>query len=88
MLNDGSKWHWQPMGLPRRCPGMSQISLSLAVTHDGWFREPAIKHVDVALRLWWRHLQRHQPLIVEIMDWTIAGGVALALVAAELIANA
>ena len=53
---------------------MTQLSSSLAATHDGWFREPAIKHVDVALRLWWRHLQRHQPLVVEIIDWAIAGG--------------
>jgi hypothetical protein len=67
---------------------MTQLSSSLAATHDGWFREPAIKHVDVALRLWWRHLQRHQPLVMEIIDWAIAGGVALALVAAGLIANA
>jgi hypothetical protein len=67
---------------------MAQLSSSLAATHDGWFREPAIKRVDVALRLWWRHLERHQPLVVEIIDWAIAGGVALALVAAGLIANA
>jgi hypothetical protein len=67
---------------------MNQVSSSLAATHDGWFREPAIKRVDVVLHLWWRHLQRRQPLLVGLLEWTMAAGLALALVAAELVINA
>jgi hypothetical protein len=67
---------------------VSQVSSSLAATHDGWFREPAIKRLDVALHFWWRHLQRRQPLLVDLLEWTTAAGLALALVTAELIINA
>ena len=67
---------------------MSQVSSSLAATHDGWFREPAIKRADVVLHLWWRHFHRRQPLLVDMLEWTIAAGLALALVTAELIINA
>lgn len=64
---------------------MSEVSSSLAATHDGWFREPAIKRVDVVLHLWWRHFQRRQPILLDLLEWTLAGGLALALVTAELI---
>jgi hypothetical protein len=67
---------------------MSAFSTSLAATHDGWFREPAIKHVDIVVRLWWRHLQRHRPVVVDLVEWTAAGVVAIALVVAELIVSA
>jgi hypothetical protein len=67
---------------------MSQVSSSLAATHDEWFREPAIKRLDVVLQLWWRHLQRRQPLLVELLEWTLAGALALVLVTAELIVSA
>jgi hypothetical protein len=67
---------------------MNQVSSSLAATHDGWFREPAIKRVDVVLHLWWRHLQRRQPFLVDLLEWTMAAGLALTLITAELIITA
>jgi len=67
---------------------MTGLSSSLSATHDGWFREPAIKHVDVMLRLWWRHLQRHHPLVVDVLEWSVAAALALTLVTVELIVSA
>ena len=67
---------------------MNQVSSSLAATHDGWFRGPAIKRVDVVLHLWWRHLQRRQPFLVDLLEWTMAAGLALTLITAELIITA
>jgi hypothetical protein len=67
---------------------MTQISSALAARHDYWSREPAVKHVAVALQLWWRHLQCHHPILIELLEWTTAATVALALVTAELIVGA
>jgi hypothetical protein len=44
--------------------------------------------MDVALQLGWRHLQRHHRILVELLEWTIAATVALALVTAQLIVSA
>lgn len=64
---------------------MSHPSMSLAVTHDHWFEEPAIRHAGPALQLWWRHIQRYHPAMVETFEWAGAGTIAAALLLAQLI---
>jgi hypothetical protein len=65
---------------------MAELS-SIAVTHDGWFREPAIRHFNVAALLWWRHIRRHQPWVVNCLEWTVAAALAVILVTTELIVS-
>jgi hypothetical protein len=67
---------------------MTQLTMSLAATHDHWREERAFRHVAAATQLWWRHISRHHPVVVEIAEWSGAVATAVALLVAELIANA
>jgi hypothetical protein len=67
---------------------MTQLTFHLAATHDRWFHEPAVKHVFPALKLWWKHLSKQHPIMVEALEWTGCSAVAVGLLFGTLIANA
>ncbi|MBN8990743.1 MAG: hypothetical protein J0H42_21065 [Rhizobiales bacterium] len=67
---------------------MTQLTMSLAATHDHWTTEPVLKHAGAAARLWLRHLRRHRPLLVDVAEWSFAATIASCLVVLELFANA
>jgi hypothetical protein len=67
---------------------MTQLTFQLAATHDRWFHEPAVKHVFPALKLWWKHLSKRHPIMVDVLEWTGCSAVAVGLLVGTLIANA
>jgi len=74
--------------LRRRFQSMTHITHQRAATHDHWFDEPAGLHAVPALRLWWRHFAKHHPMLVDAIEWTGSGVLALGLLFGTLIANA
>jgi hypothetical protein len=66
---------------------MTLLSYQLAATHDHWLEEQAASHAIPALKLWWRHFVRQHPIVADTLEWVACGFLALALLAAELIAN-
>jgi hypothetical protein len=67
---------------------MTHLTLQLAATHDHWFEEPAAKHAFPALKLWWKHFSKQHPIIVDGLEWTGCGVVAVTLLFGTLIGNA
>jgi hypothetical protein len=67
---------------------MTHITPQLAATHDHWFDESAASHMLPALRLWARHFTKHHPIIVEALEWSSAGLLAISMLLGTLIANA
>ena len=67
---------------------MTHLTLQLAATHDHWFEEPAAKHVFPALKLWWKHFSKQHSIIVDGLEWTGCGVVAVTLLFGTLIGNA
>jgi hypothetical protein len=69
---------------------MTSLTPRLATTHDRWFNEPAIKHAIPSLQLWWHHLARRDPfdgpVLLEAMEWTATGAIALLMLVCELVA--
>ena len=67
---------------------MTQLTMNLAATHDHWADEPSLRHAGAGIKLWWRHLNRHHPLVVDIAEWCGAAAIAAAMLIAQLIVNA
>jgi hypothetical protein len=67
---------------------MTQLTLQLAATHDHWFEQTAARHAVPALKLWWRHFAKQHAVIVDGIEWTGCGILAIGLLVGTLIANA
>ena len=71
---------------------MTHLTLRLAATHDHWFEHPASKRAIPGLQLWWHHFaKKHSSshtVLLEAMEWSGAGVIALLILVAALIANA
>jgi hypothetical protein len=62
---------------------MTQLTMSLAATHDHWREERAFRHVAAATQLWWRHISRITCVQGRMVRAVATGG----LLVAELIAK-
>jgi hypothetical protein len=62
-------------------------TLAVATIHDHWAEDTVSDHGLVALKLWARHLAKHHPIAMEILEWSFSVGVAFFLLTAALIAN-
>jgi len=61
---------------------------AVATIHDHWAEDTVSDHGLVALKLRARHLAKHHPIAMEILEWSFSLGVAFFLLTATLIANA
>jgi hypothetical protein len=61
---------------------------AVAIIHDHWAESTVSDHGLVALKLLARHLTKHHPIAMEILEWSFSVGVGFLLLTATLIANA